>query len=169
MERPRLPAHRVGAIADSLSATELPEVMLVHGLNDSEEALEKIAQALGKIQPDEVHINMPTRPPAEAWVKPPQEAVLRHAVEVFGDIAKVVRPVNGIFDTSNGGDVTEAILTIITRHPMRESELRDMLKRWNSKHVETALIDLEANGKAQVVERHCSRFWSVAVARYAKI
>jgi wyosine [tRNA(Phe)-imidazoG37] synthetase (radical SAM superfamily) len=145
------------------------EVMLVQGLNDSEAALEKIAQALDKILPDEVHINLPTRPPAETWVKPPSEAVLRRAAEVFGDIATVVQPVEGVFDTSDNGDVAEAILSIIARHPMRESELRDMLQRWNTKQVEAALADLLADGQAQVVERHGSRFWSVAVARYAKI
>jgi len=36
------------------------EVMLVRGLNDSEEALREIVAALERIRPDEVHINLPT-------------------------------------------------------------------------------------------------------------
>ena len=43
------------------------EVMLVNGLNDTEIALTDIATALKAIRPDEIHINMPTRPPAETW------------------------------------------------------------------------------------------------------
>ena len=43
--------------------------MLVQGLNDTEAALQDIAAVLHRIQPDEVHINLPTRPPAETWVR----------------------------------------------------------------------------------------------------
>ena len=145
------------------------EVMLVQGLNDSAEAVGEIARALRKIKPDEVHINLPTRPPAETWVRAPEEADLRRAVEIFGDIARVVQPVEGVFELSGCGELTQAILSIIERHPMRECELRGMLKRWNAEKVERALADLAADGQAQVVERNGSRFWSIAVARYAKI
>jgi wyosine [tRNA(Phe)-imidazoG37] synthetase (radical SAM superfamily) len=47
------------------------EVMLVHGLNDVEQALHQLATVLRRIGPDEVHINLPTRPSAETWVQPP--------------------------------------------------------------------------------------------------
>ena len=36
-----------------------------------EEALLDLAEALRGIQPDEVQINVPTRPPAEPWVEAP--------------------------------------------------------------------------------------------------
>ena len=145
------------------------EVMLVQGLNDSKEALEEIAYALRKIHPDEVHINLPSRPPAETWVRPPEEAALTQAAEIFGDITRIVRPVDGLFDMACCGEVTEAILSIIARHPMREQELRSMLKRWEAEQVEAALNKLAADGQTQMVERYGSRFWSVSVARYAKI
>ena len=41
------------------------EVMLVRGLNDTEAALHEIATLLKSIQPDEVHILQPDRPPVE--------------------------------------------------------------------------------------------------------
>ncbi len=49
----------------------LVEVMLVAGLNDSEEALADLARALARIRPDEVHVNTPVRPGAEAWAVAP--------------------------------------------------------------------------------------------------
>lgn len=52
------------------------EVMLVRGLNDSERTLRGIAAALEGIRPDEIHINLPTRPPVETWVAPPDEESL---------------------------------------------------------------------------------------------
>ena len=38
------------------------EIMLVRGLNDTEESLREIVAVLERVQPDEVHINLPTRP-----------------------------------------------------------------------------------------------------------
>jgi wyosine [tRNA(Phe)-imidazoG37] synthetase (radical SAM superfamily) len=42
----------------------------VEGLNDSPQALSKLATAIEPIHPEQVEINLPTRPPAEAWVLP---------------------------------------------------------------------------------------------------
>lgn len=47
-----------------------PEVMLVRGLNDTEEALRDIAAVLRRVQPDAVHINIPTRPVGGQWARP---------------------------------------------------------------------------------------------------
>ena len=56
------------------------EVMLVRGLNDTEAAaLREIATILKSIQPDEVHILQPDRPPVETWVQPPDEEGLLRA------------------------------------------------------------------------------------------
>jgi wyosine [tRNA(Phe)-imidazoG37] synthetase (radical SAM superfamily) len=141
------------------------EVMLVKGLNDTEDALRDIAAALRRIEPDQVHIVLPTRPPAEPWVEPPDEAGLMRAVAILGDVAQIAHPAEGDFDLS-GCAVVEAIVSIITRHPMREDELVRTLERWTPGQVEEALEMLATGGQAQVVERHGVRFWSAAAARY---
>jgi len=46
------------------------EIMMVHGVNDTELSLREIAKVLKQINPDEIHINQPIRPPAETWVQP---------------------------------------------------------------------------------------------------
>jgi wyosine [tRNA(Phe)-imidazoG37] synthetase (radical SAM superfamily) len=142
------------------------EVMLVQGLNDSEEALQDIAEILRRIRPDEVHINLPTRPPAETWVNPPDEVGLMRALAILGDIAKVVHPAEGTFDLGGGDNVTEAVLGIITRHPMRQEELERTLARWAPETIGDVLVELEASGEAQIVERFGSRFWSAVAAHY---
>jgi wyosine [tRNA(Phe)-imidazoG37] synthetase (radical SAM superfamily) len=59
------------------------------GLNDTEEALRAIATALQHIQPDEVHITLPARPPFEMWVQPADEVgVPPRSVSVIGDRVK---------------------------------------------------------------------------------
>jgi len=142
------------------------EVMLVRGLNDSEAALQEIADALRRIQPVEVHLNQPTRPPVESWVQPPDEEGLMRAIALLGDIARIVHPATGDFDLSGYDSVVEAIIAIITRHPMRQDELEQTLARWQPDKVRQALTDLEASRQAQVIERYGTRFWSAAPAHF---
>jgi wyosine [tRNA(Phe)-imidazoG37] synthetase (radical SAM superfamily) len=145
------------------------EVMLMKGINDSEEALKEIAGALGLIQPDQIHISVPSRPPAEPNVQRPDEEGLRRAEAVLGGRALLVGAPEGAFDLSGYEDVTSAILAIITRHPMHEEELRRALERWSPGQVEEALRRLSGTGEAQVVERCGERFWSAAACRYPSL
>lgn len=142
------------------------EVMLVRGLNDTELALQEIAAVLRRIRPDEVHINLPTRPPAETWVQPSDEEGLMRARAILGDIAMVVHPAEGCFDLSGFDTAVEAIVSIITRHPMCQEELERTLARWTPGRVRQVLAELEASGQAQVVERYGVRFWSAALSHY---
>lgn len=143
------------------------EIMLIKGMNDTEEALSNIAAVIERICPDKVHLNLPTRPPAEPWVKPTDDAGLLHASAIFGDVAAVIHPANGEFDLGGFDEVLDAIVAIITRHPMRQAELEQTLSRWTPEQVSQALAELEASKRAQVVERYGVRFWSAAASHYA--
>ena len=142
------------------------EVMLVHGLNDTFQALHDIAEVLQKVKPDAVHINLPTRPPVETWVQPPDDEGLMSAISILGNTAEVVHPAEGGFDLSGYANAVDAIIGIVTRHPMRQDELERTLTCWSSGQVSEALADLEASGKAQVVERYGIHFWSAAPGHY---
>ena len=142
------------------------EVMLVKGLNDSAEAIQEIKNWLEKIQPDEVHIVQPTRPPVETWVRPPDAEALMRAQTILGDVSAVVLPAQGSFDLSGEENLVDAILGIITRHPMRETELIETLAHWSSSDVTDHLEALSQSGKAQVIPRFGERFWSASGAKY---
>jgi wyosine [tRNA(Phe)-imidazoG37] synthetase (radical SAM superfamily) len=142
------------------------EVMLVGGLNDSPQALADIARVLEEVRPDAVHINLPTRPPAETWVQLPTDKSLMQAMAILGKIAEVVHPAAGSFDLSGYDNPVDAILTIITRHPMRQEELERALARWSPGQISQVLANLEASSRAQVVERYGVRFWSAASSHY---
>ena len=142
------------------------EVMLVRGLNDTCQVLEDIAKVLQWVKPDAVHINLPTRPPAETWVQPSDEKGLTRAKSILGNIAETVRPAEGTFDLSESENVVDAIIGIITRHPMQQNELELALTNWSPGQVIEALADLKASGRAQIVERYGERFWSAAPAHY---
>ena len=142
------------------------EMMLVRGLNDSLQAIEDIAKILERVKPDAVHINLPTRPPSETWVQPPDEEGLMRAMSILGNIAEVVHPAEGGFDLSGYDNITDAVIGIITRHPMRQDELERTLARWSTGQVKEALANLEADGRARIVERHGVPFWSTTPAYY---
>jgi wyosine [tRNA(Phe)-imidazoG37] synthetase (radical SAM superfamily) len=160
--------HLSGLIAfgNEYEGTLWPEVMLVRGLNDTEDALRDLAAAIRKLSLDEVHLNLPTRPPVEAWVQPPDEDGLMRATAILGDIAGIVHPIEGMFDLSGMASTVDAIIEIIGRHPMRETELRRALSLWAPGEISAALTKLEESGRAQTIERYGVRFWSTASAYY---
>lgn len=143
------------------------EVMLIAGLNDTPEALQALSAALEDLGADEIHLLRPTRPPAEAWVQPADEAALRRAQFLLGRRARVISEI-GQFDLSLGENVTEALLAILTRHPMRESDLLAALGKWQPGQAAQMLESLRAAGRLQVVTRRGERFWSAAEAKYRK-
>ncbi len=142
------------------------EVMLVRGLNDTEPALKEIAALLADIRPDEIHIVQPDRPAAEPWVRPPDKEGLARAHAILGDMARIVQPASGPFDFGGHASVTDAVIGIITRHPMREDELIETLRHWLPGDPTATLKELEESGKAQVLQRYGIRFWVAAPARY---
>jgi wyosine [tRNA(Phe)-imidazoG37] synthetase (radical SAM superfamily) len=144
------------------------EVMLVKGLNDSEEVLRSLAKILRRIMPDAIHLSLPIRPPAEPWVQPADEEALMRAVAILGSAASVIHPVEGEFDLSGYENILEAIIAIVTRHPLREEDLVRALNRWAPSRVTEALRELAASGRAQVISRFGHRYWAGATATYAK-
>lgn len=140
------------------------EVMLVNGLNDTEEALEEISEILRRIGPDEVHILQPERPPVEPWVRPADEEGLLRARAILGDVAHLVHPAVGSFELGGETTLEEAVIGIITRHPMQEKELVETLGRWASGEVNAILARLRDSGKAQVVSRYGINFWRASSA-----
>ncbi len=144
------------------------EVMLVRGMNDTEEALRALAMQVKRIRPDEVHLNLPVRPPAEEGVNPPNQEGLMRATALLGDIAHIVHPAEGIFDLSGYANIADAVVGVIGRHPMREEELLRALDQWPVADVRKALADLAAHEHARLITRYGSRFWITTAATYGE-
>jgi len=144
------------------------EVMLIDGLNDTDEALYHLAGAVKQIQPDIVHLSLPTRPPAEEWVQPSTPESLARAAEILGEHALVVSDQNGIFELDCQLDLVEAIAAILQRHPMTERQLEETIAQRPGTDVEECLQRLLSSGLVQVVERHGQRYWSSSGSYYAK-
>ena len=132
----------------------------------------EIARHITRIQPDQVHVLLPDRPPCEAWVQPSDKKGLQRAEKILGEVAPVIVPLFTPVElvTVNPGreDLKTNLLGIITRHPMQEEDLCQAEKGWSPDEVHQALQELQATQKAQVVVRYGKSFWSAAEAFYSK-
>lgn len=120
------------------------ETMLVEGVNDSKEELEKIATFLQKIEPTKSYISIPTRPPAEEWVKAPGDEVLMMAYQIFTDYGIDTELIIGYEgdDFAFTGNAKSDILSITSVHPMRKEAVEAFLERAdNNWDIVTDLID----------------------------
>jgi len=135
------------------------EVMLLGGINDSPSDLRDISAVLKRVEPDEVHISTPTRPPAEPWVELPSRKSLERASAILGSVAKVLKPAHTDVESGIEDGLEGTILAITRRHPMRENELVRILARWAPVRVTECLAALAEEGKIRAVDRLGSRFW----------
>jgi wyosine [tRNA(Phe)-imidazoG37] synthetase (radical SAM superfamily) len=137
------------------------EVMLMAGLNDGEAELEALAAAIALIAPAEVHLVLPTRPPAESWVRPTDDEGLLRARAILGRVARVVHPdeERGEFSLGAEADPVEAAAKIIARHPIDGDDLRRVLSRWGISDPEAAIRSLVETGRAVEVLRYGKNFW----------
>ncbi|MCC6956201.1 MAG: radical SAM protein [Anaerolineales bacterium] len=142
------------------------ESMLIAGMNDSDQALFDLRDRLEEIEPDEIHINVPTRPPAETWVQPPPPERLERACQILGESSRIISKPARLADLSSLPRLKETILEIITRHPMTEEELGEVLPGCSREDIREAIASLQAAGEARQVDRLDRRFWSSAKARY---
>ncbi|MBW7884817.1 MAG: radical SAM protein [Caldilineaceae bacterium] len=138
------------------------EVMLMRDLNDTELALRDLASVLERIAPDQVHIVVPERPPAEPWVKPPDEEGLLRAAALLGPIARVVHPYVDAVDVFGYATAEEAVLSIVTRHPMSLRQLEQVLARWPAEQILAAVATLRRSDQLHVVDRLGTRFYTAA-------
>lgn len=136
------------------------EVMLLSGLNDGEEALRDLADALESVGPDAVHILLPTRPPAEANVLPADEAGLARARQILGGKAHVLMPDErrGGFSLDGASDAFLAARSILARHPLSEEELLEALRDAGIADSQAAIASLLQSGKIIRVQRYGRTF-----------
>jgi wyosine [tRNA(Phe)-imidazoG37] synthetase (radical SAM superfamily) len=107
------------------------ETMMVKGINDSDDLFVEIADFLARLKPATAYLAIPTRPPAEAWVRPPGEDVINRAYQILSK--KVARVEHLIGYEGNTfaftGNVEEDLLSITAVHPMREKAVKEFLAR----------------------------------------
>ncbi|MCY0851327.1 MAG: radical SAM protein [Thermoplasma acidophilum] len=109
------------------------ETMLVDGIQDLGE-IHIIAEYLSSLRKlDLAYISVPTRPPAEEYVKPPSDELINAAFQVFNNhlgntkVSLLTGYEGSEFFT--GKSLEDEILNILAVHPMREDALLEVIER----------------------------------------
>jgi len=138
------------------------ETMLVGGLNDHPGHLEAVAALLAQLSPRTAYLAVPTRPPAEKWVRGPREEALHAAYQIFAGRVSSVEFLTGYEgdEFALTGRVEDELLSIASVHPLREDAVASVLARAGSDWgvvqrlvEEGLLIELSYGGKRFYVRR----------------
>ena len=109
----------------------ITETMLIDGVNDSKEQLEKTAEFIASLNPATAYISIPTRPPARKKVKAATEEAINMAYQIFSAQMEHVEMITGHEGNAfaHTGDTAQDILSITAVHPMREDSVREFLEK----------------------------------------
>lgn len=116
--------------SEEFRGTRVTETMLVSGINDDETAAEATALFLAEIDPQTAFISVPTRPPVESWVRPPDEQRINRIFQIFQSHVQtelLIQYEGNAFDGT--GKAEEDLLGILSVHPMREDAVREFLEK----------------------------------------
>ncbi len=103
------------------------EVMLVKDINDNEEEIKELSQFFKRFKPERIYVNVPVRPPAEDYAKPPSPYVFS-IVEKFMPTAIILNySETGKIDPSNYSSLEELIISISRRHPISMDLLKNSI------------------------------------------
>jgi wyosine [tRNA(Phe)-imidazoG37] synthetase (radical SAM superfamily) len=123
----------IESFAGSFKGILVSETMLIDGVNYKDE-VERIAEFLGGLAKlDKAYVAVPTRPPAEGWVRPAGGEAVSMAFRAFAErlggdrVERLVGHEGDDFTPT--GDVEEDLLGITAVHPMREEAVEEFLRR----------------------------------------
>jgi len=131
----------------------LLEVLLVDGINTSEEELQKLKGWIDKIEPDAVQINTVFRPPAESNVHAASEKAIQHFAELIGEKAVPVAYYTrrGVKRHVQGELLKAVILKTVGIRPCTIREMSDSIGV-SENNMEAAVRELMTAGKVHEVD-----------------
>ena len=137
----------------------LTESMLIQDVNDSRDEIEKISDFIIKLNSKKSYISIPTRPPAEKWVKPASEHELNKAYQIFKEKGIDTEYLIGYEgnEIAFTGNFEQDFLSIVSVHPLREDGVNELLRKsgenWD------LVEDLLTNKKILKVEYKNKRYY----------
>jgi wyosine [tRNA(Phe)-imidazoG37] synthetase (radical SAM superfamily) len=132
------PSLRLDAILDGMlrfsrtfEGDLITETMLIRGLNDTDDAIDLTTAFLASLGPLVAYLAVPTRPPAEPWVRPAGEDRVNRAFQCFAERLPRVELLTHFEGTAFGitGDPIQDLLGITAVHPIREDAALSLLAR----------------------------------------
>lgn len=131
------------------------EIFIVPGLNDTDDEIEQLKNAIQRIEPDRVQLNTLDRPGAVAWIKPATKEQLEKIAQQLDYRAEIIANFqNRARVVSYNVDVESTILQTIQRRPCTVDDLAATLglhPNEINKYIETLLSQklIDANRLAR--------------------
>lgn len=135
------------------------ETMLVKGINDQQDELEKIADFIKRLDTTASYIAVPTRPPAEKYVEKAEPEKINLAYQIFKDRNIKTEYLIGYEgnEFSSTGDLKKDLLNITAVHPLKEEAVQELIKKTGSSW--EAAAELIAANKIIVSEYNGEKYY----------
>ncbi|MDH4206475.1 MAG: radical SAM protein [Desulfobacteraceae bacterium] len=139
------------------------EVFIIPGMNDTITELNALKLVIGKIKPDQVHLNTLDRPGSVSTLRAATREELEHVLDVFQmeNAAIVADPPEHKALFAYRKDTAAAILGTIARRPCTSKDLSEILGL-QVKEVDTYLKSLEADEKIKVIKQKRGLFYQLS-------
>ena len=117
--------------ADTFDGELTTESMLIQGINDGSEEIERIASFLAELKPNKAYLAIPTRPPAKRTISAASEQAINMAFQILKQRLSNVEYLIGYEGNAFAftGNVEDDLLSITSVHPMREEAVIELLKK----------------------------------------
>ena len=137
----------------------ITETMLLQGMNDSPQEVQKIAEFLVSLKPYKSYISIPTRPTALKGILPASDQALTMCYQVFRERLPRVELLLGHGGDEFGysGNVEDDLLGITSVHPMSEKNVRQYLKKAGAEW--RIITDLIERGSLVELEYRGQKFY----------
>lgn len=94
------------------------EIMVVKGINDSLEEIEKAAQVIKQMNLEKIQLNTVVRPPAEEFARPLTREYLKNIKTVLGKKCEIIAEFKRATQKAYKRDVEKRILSMVKRRPV---------------------------------------------------
>ncbi len=136
------------------------EIMLVKGVNDEKEHLDRAISIASEINPDKIHLNTVVRPPSEEFALPLSLEELNKIKKVFGKNCEVIAEFKTKEQKAYSEDLENAILSMIQRRPVTLLDLSLSLGK-HQNEILKYLDFLIKNKKIKVVLYHGLKYYEI--------
>jgi len=136
------------------------EIMLVAGMNDSEEELQRLRETARRFAPDSIQLNTVVRPPAESYARPLSKERLAEIRDFFGEKAEIIASFRG--DAGETGVAgADEVREYLKRRPGSVGDISGALGIDEEKTREL-LERLEKSGEIVSVDHLGKHYWEYA-------
>ena len=99
------------------------EFMVVKGVNDCQEELERMKETMRRIGPDKVQLNTVVRPGSEEGAKPARLEELKKIQKYLGKGCEIITAMSRKRGSVRKENLEETIISMVRRHPLTMSEI----------------------------------------------